>query len=258
MRLCFRMIKLVSGIVFHSTGFMKGTIFIFVGLAKECSLVINVNQVYHKIIFGYLAFFFCSEVWFWMLRNFAFDQKHGLLLSQDQSYKSAVTDLENLLYQQALGTWNPKHFSSSGALYTLPVVVHLIYPPGSNIGTGNNLTNLEVEYGIDLINDAFANQGMFKSPIGTDIGISFCLAKRDPLEIKFGNHQNSLDVGQSIHVQSEGTDAAVEGQIKSLIAWDCRQYVNIWLVTDLFNNNFGCGASRIRIFSSAHYVLSMG
>ena len=213
--------------------------------------MINVNQVYHKIIFGYLAFFLFGGLVLNAQEFCAFDQKHGLLLSQDQSYKSAVTDLEKLLYQQALKDMKSQKFRSSGALYTLPVVVHLIYPPGSNIGTGSNLTNLEVEHGIDLINDAFANQGMFKSPIGTDIGISFCLAKRDPS----GNPSSGITRTASTLVNqimcNPGTDAAVEGQIKSLIAWDCRQYVNIWLVTDLFNNNFGCGLAGFAYFPGA-------
>ncbi|MBK7466378.1 MAG: hypothetical protein IPJ43_05915 [Saprospiraceae bacterium] len=64
--------------------------------------------------------------------------------------------------------------------YTLPVVVHVISPVGTAIGQANNLSDAEIEKGLDLLNQAFANQGAFNAPNGQDIGIQFCLAKRDP------------------------------------------------------------------------------
>jgi len=79
------------------------------------------------------------------------------LLITDPSYKKRVEDMERLIYTQSLALQQKKVTPRSKANYILPVVIHLIVPPGTNVGQGNNLTDAQVEQGLDYLNQPFSN-----------------------------------------------------------------------------------------------------
>ncbi|MBK9222525.1 MAG: gliding motility-associated C-terminal domain-containing protein [Saprospiraceae bacterium] len=181
----------------------------------------------------------------------AFDELHLSRLAKDSLYKKQVDQMEQSIYQYTLSLKNQKISNRAKANYILPVVIHLIVPPGTKIGQGNNLTDLQVEQGLSYLNEAFSNSGAFQATNGVDVGIQFCLARRDPN----GQPTNGITRNESNLVNepmcSPGTDASSDGLIKQIVNWDCSQYINIWLVSDLFNANFGCGLAGYAYFPGA-------
>ncbi|HEX5626011.1 MAG TPA: M43 family zinc metalloprotease, partial [Saprospiraceae bacterium] len=180
-----------------------------------------------------------------------FDRMHQQRMAEDPEYRNRVAQLEAQLYERSKAYYGNGVKSRSKPNYILPVVVHLVFPPGTLIGQGNHLTDLQVEQGLQYLNQAFANQGPFQTAKGVDAGIQFCLARRDPS----GMPTNGITRTESALVNdpmcAPGTDASSDGAIKQLANWDCRRYVNIWLVTDLFNANFGCGLAGYAYFPGA-------
>ena len=65
----------------------------------------------------------------------------------------------------------------------IPVVVHIVHNNGPE-----NISNTQVQAGIDHLNLAFANLGYYQENDGVDIGIQFCLALRDSA----GNASNGI------------------------------------------------------------------
>lgn len=130
-----------------------------------------------------------------------------------------------------------------GTNNVLPVVVHLITPFGTDIGMGNNLTDEQVRDGIALLNQSFLNEGAFFNEEGVNTEIQFCLASRSPE----GQPTNGITRTESNLVSGDtctpgGTTNATDANtIKALVNWPCDEYINIWLVTDLYNENLGCG-----------------
>ncbi len=108
------------------------------------------------------------------------------------------------------------------AMYTLPVVVHIIHDGGAE-----NIPDAQVIQGIQDLNDAFANVGYYDPTTGVDTDIQFCLAKRDP----DGNATTGITRDQS---PLTSMDLATDDiAVKDLNRWDPLSYVNIWLVGEI-------------------------
>jgi gliding motility-associated-like protein len=172
------------------------------------------------------------------------------LLENNAHYKQNFELINRSIFEATQAYERNQYRNSQLPTYTLPVVVHLIVPPGTPIGQGNNLTDAQVEAGLALLNQSFANSGAFNAPDGVDMNIRFCLAKRDPN----GQPTNGITrnesplVAETVPCSPFGTNAVNDVLIKSLNNWDCKRYINIWLVTDLFNNGFGCGLAGYAYF----------
>lgn len=125
----------------------------------------------------------------------------------------------------------------------LPVVFHLIYPNGTPAGNSSNLTDAKVISLIDQINDIYAHVSgaTFSNPLsGSDIDISFVLAKRTPTNNPTnGIIRHTTNLFQSV---SMGTDT----QMKTAYKWDPNRYINIYVVKDIV------GASGYALFPSFH------
>ena len=175
------------------------------------------------------------------------------LLEKDSTYFQTYQQINRAVYRFSEQYYSNQHRGSLLPSYTLPVVVHLIVPPGTAVGQGNNLTDAQVEAGLELLNQSFANEGVFKTPDGVDMNIRFCLARRDPN----GKPTNGITRDESPLVAETtpctpfGTNAANDAAIKKINNWDCKKYINIWLVTDLYNSNFGCGLAGYAYFPGA-------
>jgi hypothetical protein len=178
----------------------------------------------------------------------SFDEIHQHLLLTDPQYKKEVSQLNQQIYDITKSLASSSNKSRGHITYTLPVVVHIITPPGTATGQLNNLTDFQVLQGLNYLNQSFANQDTFYSPDGIDIGIQFCLAKRDPN----GMPTSGITRNESNFVNdtmcSPGTNSFYDKEIKSLSRWDCENYINVWLVTDLFNSAFNCGLAAYAYF----------
>lgn len=180
------------------------------------------------------------------------DVKHLELLKSSHEYKNNYEDIQQAIYNYSIDYYSRPQ-SRSKLLYTIPVVIHLIVPPGVPIGSSYNLNDAELERGLNYLNQSFANQGIFKNALGVDCEIQFCLAVRDPNGMPTNGitRTESILVADAMPCSPYGTNSANDAQIKSLVNWDCRNYLNIWLVTDLYNTGFGCGLAGYAYFPGA-------
>lgn len=179
-----------------------------------------------------------------------FDHAHQALLQSDPHYRES----EKRINQHWQNLQNSST-ESSFAPVTIPVVVHIVSPPGTAVGQGNNITEAQVELGIELLNEIFANSGRYTNPDGVNTEISFCLARRT---------QEGLPTNGIVRIESDlvneaqcapGTNQTSDRPIKALSAWDCSQYMNVWLVTDLFSGANGCGLAGFAYFPGAGCAL---
>lgn len=182
------------------------------------------------------------------------DDLHNRLIEVDADYQKQFDNINLELYHILREKYNSKREGIYQLTnYVIPVVVHIITPPGTPVGTGNNLTDTQVEAGLQLLNESFANYGQFNAANGVDVGISFCLAKRDPSGMPTNGitRTESTLVADPAPCSPFGTDMGNGSLIKNLINWNCKDYVNIWLVTDLYNSNFGCSLAGFATFPGA-------
>lgn len=119
---------------------------------------------------------------------------------------------------------NPK---SGNAVYTIPVVVHIIHN-GDAIGQNENISDQRVFDQIRVLNEDFGSiagtNGEDLSGLGGDTGIRFCLASLDPN----GAATNGIDRynGGKDFYKNNGEVQ----NIKAETSWDPTKYFNIWVV----------------------------
>jgi hypothetical protein len=115
---------------------------------------------------------------------------------------------------------------SSGLMpppYVIPVVVHVVHN-GDALGTGENITDAQVQSQIQVFNEDFGKlAGTPGDGAGVDTGISFCFAQVDP----DGNPTNGIthdDLGQA----SWDSMADIDANLKPATIWDPTKYLNLW------------------------------
>jgi hypothetical protein len=114
---------------------------------------------------------------------------------------------------------------TSGEIYTVPVVVHVIHN-GEAIGTGTNISDAQVQSQIRILNEDFrrkaGTRGFNTHPDGADTEIEFRLALTNP---------DGFPTTGIVRVQSTrqtwNTDEEVA--LKSLSYWNSQFYLNIWV-----------------------------
>ncbi|MEO5931267.1 MAG: M43 family zinc metalloprotease [Candidatus Kapaibacterium sp.] len=126
-------------------------------------------------------------------------------------------------------------------VFTIPVVVHIIHNGGIE-----NITDAQVVAGVQHMNDAYANVGVYDSTTGVNVGIQFCLASRDP---------NGAFTTGITRTRSALTDMTLENDdipLKNLSRWDPYHYLNIWLVREITSLSVGPGVAGYGMFPSSH------
>ncbi len=133
-----------------------------------------------------------------------------------------------------LFTMNQRASARGQEVYTLPVVVHVIYSrPEENISSEQILSQIEV------LNEDYrrTNEDQDQTPrefrrIAVDTGIEFCMASIDPN----GNPTDGIN-----RVSMSGapfTESFMNGVVKPQTIWDPTRYMNIW-VANLSNGILG-------------------
>lgn len=126
---------------------------------------------------------------------------------------------------------------STNTVVTIPVVVHVIHD-GDAVGTGENISAAQIESQITVLNQDYGRQegtnGWNDNPVGADTEIQFCLAKRDP------NGLASTGIVRYNMGDTNGFEMnEMDTQIKPATIWDPEQYLNIWVVKDIYLEVFG-------------------
>jgi len=166
----------------------------------------------------------------------AADHIHNNLMQTDSVYRKQIhlleSQVEDIIQKHA-------NITLRSTLYTIPVVVHVIHV-GEPIGTGSNISDVQIQQAIAGLNNRFRNI----NGLGADIEMEFCLASTDP----DGNSTNGINRinGASVpNYSAEGIkptgntcSAAVETAIKDLSRWPVSDYYNIWVVSEICNGSF--------------------
>ena len=169
----------------------------------------------------------------------AIDHRHNTLMLTAPGYAEEQQANELLIQEILDGRTNLD--ASRNEILTVPVVVHIIRT-GQPVGTGANISDEQVHSAIEALNEDYRKMaGTNGDGDGVDCHIEFCLAQRDP----DGNPTTGINRvnGSSVPLYStEGITAGVgqganEMSVKNLSRWPNQQYYNIWIVTEIENNN---------------------
>ena len=145
------------------------------------------------------------------------------------------------------------NFRSTEEILKVPLVVHVMHL-GEAEGEGNNISNAQIESGIQQLNDAYRNvNGM-----GEDMGIEFALAIQDPNGASTTGIIRYDASGEPQYASdgiSTGSGAGlVETDLKALSKWPKDQYYNIWIVSEINGNNGGFGTQGFAYLPGASAV----
>ncbi len=181
---------------------------------------------------------------------------------RDVDYRTQTDLIEDYLYRATLQGDNAL---SQRGLLTIPVVVHVMHLPGDTNPSPNssNPTDAQIQAGIDLLNDAFRNRGVYAgSPMYSDAGIpaadieiEFCLAQLDAAgQPTTGINRVATPLSNlEIETPCAGTNGTQEECLKSLSYWDSELYMNVWLVNNLcIAAGNGCDLKGFAYPASAH------
>ncbi len=177
-----------------------------------------------------------------------FDHMHGMLLNSNADYRQRTEDFNNIMK-----TYNaPK----SGATYVVPVVVHVMHK-GEAVGTGSNISEVDINQGILQLNERFRKiPGSLGDGNGVDVDIEFALAVRDPngnctngiVRVDMTGNSTYMNFGVRAQTSNGITDAA----LKATSRWNTLEYYNIYLVSEIDDNECGFGIQGYAYFASAH------
>ena len=164
------------------------------------------------------------------------DYIHINRMQTDSAYRTQILNLESNIEAN-----NQNHANNNlkSTLYTIPVVVHVIHL-GESVGTGSNISEIQIQQAIAGLNDRFRNVNAF----GVDVELQFCLASIDPN----GNSTNGINrvdgsgvanySANGITPSGNPCSGAIETAIKDLSRWPVSDYYNIWVVSEICNGSF--------------------
>ena len=178
-----------------------------------------------------------------------FDAVHQKMMLTDPVYKKKTEDF-NLLLQK--GYQNNK---AGGTIYRVPVVVHVMHK-GEAVGVGSNISEADINRGIRQVNERWRKvAGSLGDGGGVDLEIEFALAVRDP----GGNCTNGIvrvDMsGNATYVANglrRSTSGITEATLRAASRWSPTDYYNIYLVSEIDDNDCGFGIQGFAYFAGAH------
>lgn len=155
------------------------------------------------------------------------DEHQEEFLQQHPELRDDFARARQAIFDQAEKQMADGMKKSSGKVYTIPVVFHVIYNTAyDNISRAQILDALRIlnEDYRRLNADASATRSIFKSR-AADIEVEFALAKIAP----DGSCTDGITRRQSaLSVQADPRD-----QVKNLVQWDPKKYLNIWVVNSI-------------------------
>lgn len=139
-----------------------------------------------------------------------------------------LLDEYNCLSNSACASLEVELVYTPRPVVTIPVVVHVLHS-GESIGTGSNLSSVQIQSQINILNEDFRrnNSNLLTTPaafrgVSDDALIEFCLAQQE----ESGDPTtgiNRYDVGTTTLTMSD-----MESTIKPVTIWDRDLYLNIW------------------------------
>lgn len=180
---------------------------------------------------------------------------HQQLMQSDSRYAAILNQFEAA---RQLTTQR----NTNSTLLIIPVVVHILYK-GEAVGVGTNLSDQAVYNKIKAINDNYRKSiGTSAYGTGVDTEIEFALAVRTPS----GGCTNGIEridmssntVYMNYGVRFATTNGISPTEYKDVYAWNPLQYYNIYIVSEIDNNNAGNGYQGFAPFAPSHGTVGDG
>ena len=175
-----------------------------------------------------------------------FDEIHKELLKTRPEFKEKIESSE-LKLQEFI-----KNSPKRSGVYKIPIVVHVME-------TGSSLTTIsdqQIKNAIRELNEKYRklpNTPGFGN--GVDVTLEFSLAVRDP-NGKCTNGINRFNMSGVSNYVTNGvknkTLGITDSELKSYISWNQTKYYNVWLVSEIENNEGGGGTQGYAYFSDSH------
>lgn len=161
-------------------------------------------------------------------------------------------DLNNYINQALKGRNGPSFYrTTADSNFTIPVVIHVVHPPGEDYGEGTNITYAQIRSQIEALNAAFGKtypdyNGQSHPDYAQDTRIRFCLASNSntaewylgPGGTEFGVVRYEVPTSTANHyinATSANQLLAITHPDASRFPFD--KFLNIWLVKSIDGGN---------------------
>lgn len=161
-------------------------------------------------------------------------------MQTDPLYRKAVEENERSIQKYISKNKSSLQLKTDGvntAIYTIPVVVHVMHTGGA-VGSIYNPTDVQIQGAINYLNQVYNGSYPGTQGIG-DIQIQFALATRDPnCNVTAGIERIDASSIAGYTANGVSTDPGTEPGVdeyfvKSPSVWNPSQYYNIWVVNKI-------------------------
>lgn len=139
------------------------------------------------------------------------------IISESPGIQADLNTMDQVLAQS-----NSTHKDADTALYSLPIVFHILHQNGPE-----NISDSLVKAGLDLLNQSFANQGWYDQGSGSNTYLQFCLTQRG----KYNEPSTGIE-----HVESPYTlltNPEDDSNLKLPFSWDTAEMLNVYVVKEI-------------------------
>lgn len=174
-----------------------------------------------------------------------FDELHQHQLANDSAYEQRIAENE-----KAMKKWlkDDANLQRSSETYTVPVVIHVVY---ADENADHNISDAQIHSAIQRLNEIYNDV----DGTSTASNIEFVLAKRDPfcqpttgiVRVDGSVVGEYASEGIDIEVNDSDGKGANRLAVTNLSRWNPEEYLNIWVVNEISDNNGNFG---IQAFSS--------
>jgi len=175
-----------------------------------------------------------------------FDSRHSKMM-KDPAYRKSIEGSEANIRRYIDAHRKQLEMRVDGAmaaLYTIPVVVHVMHTGGA-IGSIYNPTDAQITGAIDYLNQVYNGSYPGTQGVG-DLQVQFVLAQRDP-NCNPTNGINRINAAGISGYVSGGVNSGTalgtdELNVKNLVRWPTTDYYNIWVVNKIDANDGTSGS----------------
>lgn len=174
-----------------------------------------------------------------------FDIMHKQKMLSDKAYDSSVTQLNrrwiaySKLASSALLT-----YTSSGYVYEIPMVVHVLHT-GGTVGSTYNPDSATLAGMVEYLNKSYAAVSPFPDTTsgGTRIPLKFVLAKRTPSGASTNgiiriNASTALGTAYTSNgLNASGSSGVSDAAVAGLSRWNSADYYNVYVVNKIDGND---------------------
>jgi hypothetical protein len=194
-----------------------------------------------------LLTFMLLTYWIQAQERCGFDVLHRQQLQENQDYVKSLEAFE----QNLIANYHSFRLKANGS-YKIPLVIHVL--DAKNALT--QITDEQIYAAIKNLNENYRKVAGTKGDgKGVDVTIEFALAVRDP-QGKCTNGITRRDMTTNAKYMAAGTTSNSDGisdvTLKTFDLWDQTKYYNIWLVSEIDNNNGASGTQGYAYFASSH------